>query len=256
MSDRRLTKNTQKADDDIREKQLRLTPVVVSDSKGKYLKACVTPDRNPESKILWRPKGGATTFERYLWLKQNVDVLINKYGPLSVYVFTGTCDLTIKQSFKVCASGKRRSRITHSPFIQLRDTSSVELLKRHYVWIQRLLKGKNVKLTFLHVPLYSIEHWNKAKGHPNPSSFKSDDKKLTEYVLSINSFIDTLNRDLGTYSPRLNEDLQRSRKSKKGKQRYSWKFSMYSDGVHPTNKLAKSWLKSISRKIKKDCLCY
>ena len=49
--------------------------MVVSDSKGKYLKACVSQNRNPESKIVWRAKGGATTLDRYLWLKDNVDVL-------------------------------------------------------------------------------------------------------------------------------------------------------------------------------------
>ena len=114
-------------------KRLRLKPVVVSDSKGKYLKACVSQTRNPESKILWRAKGGATTLDRYLWLKDNVDAFIDKYGPLSVYVFTGTCDLTIKQALTSSTPGRRRSRITRSPFIQLRDPTSVELLKRHYV---------------------------------------------------------------------------------------------------------------------------
>lgn len=254
MTERRLNKNIQRTDDDTGVKPLRLKPVVVSDSKGKYLKACVSQNRNPESKILWRAKGGATTLDRYLWLKENVDVLIDKYGPLSVYVFTGSCDLSIKQSLTTSTPGRKRSRITRSPFIQLRGATSVELLKRHYVWIQNLLKRKNVKLTFLHIPLYSIERWNKTKGHPDPHSYKSDDRKLTEYVLSINNFIDALNQELGTYSPKFNQDLKRSRKAKKGKQRYSWNFNMYFDGVHPKNKLAKSWLKSISRKVNKDCL--
>ena len=254
MTESRLVKNIQKTDDDTGVKRLRLTPVVVSDSKGKYLKACVSQNRDPESKILWRAKGGATTLDRYLWLKDNVDVLNDRYGPLSIYIFTGTCDLTIKQTLASSTPGRKRPRITRSPFIQLRDPTSVVLLKRHYVWIQNLLAKKNVKLTFLHVPLYSIERWNKSKGHPNPGSFKSDDKKLTEYVLSINNFIDARNQELGTYSPKLNQDLKRSRKAKKGKQRYSWNFNMYSDGVHPKDKLAKSWLKSISRTVKRDCL--
>ena len=42
-------------------------------AKLKYLKACVSQTRNPENKILWRAKGVATTLDRYLCSKDNVD---------------------------------------------------------------------------------------------------------------------------------------------------------------------------------------
>ena len=115
------------------------------------------------------------------------------------------------------------------------------------------LRYSNVKVSFLHVPYYSIEKWNGIKGHPNPSSFKEADKILTYYIDCINDFITDLNTDLGTYSPSFNEDIRRSRKSVRGKQRYSINFKSLPDGIHPDKMLAKSWLKSLSRKVERDC---
>ena len=245
MSDRRLQKNIDS--ESCQTNKLFLKPVIISDSKGRYLQNCVEPNKCPENEILWIWKSGATTFERYLWLKENIDYLISKYHALSVYIFTGTCDLTIKQQVKVGRKSKR------SKYVQLRDKCCVSLLERHYVMIQRLLQRKQVKVTFLHCPYYSLERYNKRKGHPQPSVFKTYDKTLTEYVNSLNIYIDQLNKQMGTYSPKLNEDLRRSRKAKNKRPRYSWNFNMFTDGIHPKPKLAKSWLKSISRKIKRDC---
>ena len=242
MSDRRLQKNIDNAIGQT--SRLLFKPVIISDSKGRNLQDCVVPNKSPENKILWSWKSGATTFQRYLWLKDNIDYLISKYRNLSVYIFTGACDLTIKQQV----------RVGRSKYVQLRGESSLRLLERHYVMIQRLLARKAVKVTFLHCPYYSLEKYNRRQGHPNPSVFRPDDKTLTEFVSTVNHFIDRLNQQMGTYSPKLNEDLRRSRKPKKKKPRYSWNFKMFTDGIHPKPKLAKSWLKSISRKIRRDCV--
>lgn len=245
MSDRRLSKNINTGTG--KPCNLSLKPIVLSDSKGRYLQAEVTSSQSPENKILWSYKSGSTTFKSYLWLKDNIDSLISKYHHLSVYIFTGTCDLTIRKYIRL---GRRSVR---SRYCELRPQHAVSLLKRHYSMIQRFLTRKGVKVTFLHCPLYSLELYNKGKGHPDPRTFKLDDKTLTENVHSVNRFIDEVNRQMGTYSPKLNEDLRRSRKSKKGSQRYSWNFKLLDDGIHPKPRLARSWLKSISRKIRKDC---
>ena len=63
--------------------------------------------------------------------------------------------------------------------------------------------------------------------------FKKDDKKLTELIRKVNCYIDNVNSDTNSYSPRLNADIGRSRKQKNGKQRYSLRFSMFIDGIHP-----------------------
>ena len=224
-------------------------PVVISDSKGRYLQEC-TQNKSPDNKILWAFKSGSTTFDRYLWLCQNVGKLIQDYGNICVYIFTGTCDLTIRQRRQTGLGKTQRS--VKSRYVTLWGPNSVDSLKRHYLMVKRLLEKKRVKVTFLHVPLYSIERWNRAKGHPDPKQFHQDDKRLTSYVESVNLFIDKINAEMGTYSPKLNEDLRRSRKGKNKKQRYSWNFNLYSDGIHPKTKLAKSCLKSIARKVRRD----
>lgn len=138
--------------------------------------------------------------------------------------YTGTCDLTIKQAISVKQPGKNSSNTVRSKFIVLRDIDSLSLLKGHYISIRRLLEDKGVKVTFLHLPLYSIQHWNRStcKGHPNPSVFKGDDKQITRYLYSVNKFLDDSNNEMNAYTPRLNEDLHRSRKSKKKHPRYLW----------------------------------
>lgn len=161
MSVKRQTKNYLKSNDSSGTSRLSLKPIIVSDSKGRYLKEYVDSHKNPESSILWAYKGGATTFNRYLWLKQNIDSLITKYGNLSIYIFTGSCDLTIKQVISDKRPGKKCFRTVRSKFIVLRGIESLSLLKRHYILIRRLLESKGVKVTFLHLPLYSIQHWNR-----------------------------------------------------------------------------------------------
>lgn len=250
MSDRRLQKNIDKPDH-VYKQSCKVKPVIVSDSKGRYLQNCVNHDKVPEKDIIWCFKSGATTFDRYLWIKQNIDNLIKKYGDLSVYIWTGTCDLTTRETVSV-GLGKRR-RLVKSKYVQLKSSDAFSQLQRHLLMIKRYLEGKNVKLTFLHVPFYSIEMWNTLKKHPTPRSFKADDQKLSRTVSAINEFIDKLNKDMHTFSPKLNEDMRRTRKSKNKKPRYSLRLTMLSDGVHPKKTLAKSWLKSVCRKIKRDC---
>ena len=155
MSDRRLQKNIDTETGQT--SRLLLKPVIISDSKGRYLQDCVVPNKGPENKILWPWKSGATTFQRYLWLKDNIAYLISKYRNLSVYTFTGTCDLTIKQQVKV-------GRIK---YVQLRGESSLRLLERHYVMIQKLLAIKAVKVTFLHCPI-NIGKIQRKTGPPKP----------------------------------------------------------------------------------------
>ena len=249
MSDNRLSKNIHKQDSSQKQILFHSKPVLISDSKGRYLQNASSKSSDLEDNILWAYKSGATTLDRYLWLKQNIDGLIRKHGKLSVYLWTGTCDLTIRQP----CFGLGKAKTVKSKYIQLREKDAVSLLQRHFLMVKKLLNKKGVKLTILQLPYYSITRWNASRGHPNPSVFKADDKRLTQYVETVNSFITRLNTDMKTFSPSLNEDLRRSRKAKNKKQRYSVRYNMYTDGIHPKHKLSKSWLKSISRKIRRDC---
>ena len=54
---------------------------------------------------------------------------------------------------------------------------------------------------------------------------------LTKQIDKANCFIDKLNETLYSYTPKLNEDVTRSRKRNGGKARYSWIFGLYKDGT-------------------------
>lgn len=212
-------------------------PVIISDSKGRYLKDC----GSSENQVLWCYKSGSTTLDRFTWLSQNLDKLIVKYGKIHIYVWTGTCDMTSKEH----------------RYIHLKSGNPLTTFQASVEKIVQLVNEKpDVRLTFLHIPYFSISIWNEVKGHSDAKNdtFKEDDRKLTEYIDSANVFIDNLNERFNTYSPKLEQDLVRSRKRRNSYARYSYKFSLLRDGVHPTEILAKSWYTTILRQIYRDCV--
>lgn len=65
----------------------------------------------------------------------------------------------------------------------------LETVKCNLSQIKEHCVKKNIKLIYLQVPYYSIQHWNQLKGHDNPSSFVTDDKKLSAAIDELNEFI-------------------------------------------------------------------
>ena len=113
-----------------------------------------------------------------------------------------------------------------------------------------------MKIIFLEIPPYRIREWNKAKGHPDPDSFLSQDLALYERLSLVNDYIKELNSRISKKSPRFTLDLRRTRKSKKRSnyKRVSITFSGYKDGIYPKPLLARCWLKGIVKLILRDCL--
>lgn len=212
---------------------LTFTPVFVSDSKGNYLKYCAT-----DNKIQWLYKGGTNSRDIFNWLEKNVRKLTKKYGRIRIYVWIGTCDLTSK-------SGR---------YISLKPDSALTELKHNLQHIKDTYISDRVCLTFLQVPYYSISIWNEKKGHKEPELFKCDDNKLNELIDSVNVFIDKLNTEINSYTPKFNQDLLRSRKRRNSKSRYSLNFNLLPDGIHPGKNLSKAWLTSLIKNINSECL--
>ncbi|CAC5377920.1 unnamed protein product [Mytilus coruscus] len=71
-----------------------LTPIINSDSKGTYLRDQVIHpiDKN----IHWRCKPGTTIQDQLKWLKTNIKHKIQRVGDISVYIWSGTCNLTTR----------------------------------------------------------------------------------------------------------------------------------------------------------------
>ena len=234
MSVRKLEKNYR--GDPRSHDNLSITPIIIGDSKVKYLKPF-----SQNKKIIWICKSGANSSKIFTWVHKNLRKLLRKHNYLSLYLFCGTCDFTEKKGRYIDLARNQQS-------VLQRFCGNLRGIKDICV------RSGRVTLTFLQVPYYSIQNWNCTKGHPDPKSFKDNDKFLTEQIDEANRFVKTLNSSVNSYSPNLNADLSRSRKRKKGKARYSWNFKLYKDGVHPDSKLARSWCTSVYRKIRKDCV--
>ena len=211
------------------------TPIVVSDSKGRYLKE-FTDHRD----ILFIHKGGWTSSQLFSYLHKNLRKLLQKYNRISLYIWVGTCDFTEK----------------HGRLIPLRPKQSdvLEKLCGNLRGIQDICaRTHRIKLTFLQCPYYSIERWNSSRGDNHSESYKADGQFLTSQIDKLNGYIQDLNTSLNSYSPKLNQDLVRSRKGYGKRQRYSLNFNLFKDGIHPDRPLAKSWFTSIKKKVMKDC---
>lgn len=232
MSENKLRKLIKKSTTDVKA-DLSYTPVFVTDSKGKYLKCCATDDR-----IKFYCKSSVNSEDIKKWFKKNIPKLVTKYSRVRIYLWIGTCDLTVK-------SGR---------FIVLNKESSVKTLKDNLQFLKDTYASDNVKITFLHVPYYSVKIWNGTKGHKSPEKYASDDNTLNQRIDSVNSYIDELNAELHSYSPSLNENLLRSRKPASSEQRYSQNFKLLPDGIHPGTILAKAWFVTLVRIINRDCV--
>ena len=120
---------------------LRTIPIVLSDSKAKYLEREVNWSKHPENKIFWWYEKGADTERQLNWLKSNLE---QKFEELSsrhftLYIWLGTCDLTEK-------SGK---------FIQLRSENNdrVKHVCDTYKEIYKFIANfPTIKLVFLELP--------------------------------------------------------------------------------------------------------
>lgn len=223
--------------------RLRKQPILISDSKGNYLRNHSDLIEQFGYNIEFQCRGGSRFADHFNWLWYNLQNKVDKYGQIILYVFLGTCDLSLKK-------GK---------YIELRhddDRIAVTYLQHQ---INRFLNFVSnfptVSIVFLEIPPYSLQVWNQSRGHRDPSSFRSQDLVLYERISLVNEYIKCINEQLGVVSPRFNLDLLRCRKAKGANQgRTSINFSNYKDGVHPKQLLARCWMKRIVLLIFRDCV--
>ena len=136
---------------------------------------------------------------------------------------------------------------------------SVEHIADKYKEIINLInKYPGSKVTILETPIYSIQRWNKLKGHKDPSVFEEQDERLAEQIYTLNSRVRDLNNNTKVHSPEFSSDISTSTKYRCGKDRNLktkkyYNFNLYKDGIHPDTLLAKAWLKKISEQAKRDC---
>ena len=207
-------------------------PVVLSDSKGFYLKRHL----DFPNTIQWCCKSGGTTFEQCNYLKQNLQTLLEKYSKITIFVWLGTCDLTVKDELGFISLASKTSDIVNNVYA---------LYKEIYFFCRSF---ENVKLVFLEVPVYSIYWWNYFHRHPDVQQFREDDFILHDQISELNNYIRDINRILHVHSPCFSADLIKNRKqSSRNHSFLSYTFVGYSDGIHPGPELSRLWLLKLCR---------
>lgn len=216
--------------------------ILISDSKGRYLRNHSDLIQQFGFQIEFQCFGGARFCDYFYWLQSNLDKKVRIFGQIVLYIFLGTCDLTGKKG----------------RFIDLKHEDDAVAISYMYHQIDRILNFvkhfPTVSVVFLEIPPYSIQTWNQSKGHRDPSSFLSRDLILYERICIVNDYIKSVNEQVGAISPRFKLDLYRKRKGKGASHgRTSINFSNYTDGVHPKSLLARCWMKRIVLLVFRDC---
>ena len=215
----------------------RRTAVIVSDSKGNYLKQHA--QTSLERSIVWLGHSGLNSEEGINLLKSKLAELTRTYGRLSVYLFLGTCDLTQKVGDFIVL--KRGYRAIRAEVIRL------------YGELADYAQLNSIDLTLLEIPIYSIKEWNKYYGDPCPEVFDRNDKQIYKSVKKTNNAIKSINSRLLKHSPSFSLDLENSRKPHGRKERYYFNYCLLKDGIHPTPLVAKLWLRRIAALVRQDC---
>lgn len=239
---------------------IRLTPVIISDSKGISLREQV--DSHIGRQIQWWCKSGAKTQESLSWFNSKIANRIASFGNLSIYIWLGTCNLTTRDK---------------NGYISLTSDNedTVQFILDKYQEFMNIIRNyPQSKITFLEIPVYSIKKYNQKIKLKNESrrnrnnrecesntDSKTDNledhtSRLEQQITKINESIRYLNETLGSRSPNFSLHLQnrrqRSRGSKQPTEKY-YNYNLYSDGLHPSRLLARTWLKEIEDQIQSDC---
>ncbi|MES9905327.1 MAG: hypothetical protein ABW168_21960 [Sedimenticola sp.] len=236
MSERKLNKHLSISDNGTNV-ELTWTPILLTDSKGKYIRPHTQPNTTG-SHIIWHHQGGRTSEDCGHWVEHNKDQLLKRHGKVHIYIWVGTCDLTHKPGKFI--------------FLKPDQKNLVKAIKHNLNKLKERSETGKVTVSFLQIPYYTIENHNAIKGHKTPEQFREDDVTLKKSIDELNTYIDTSNCEQNSSSPKFNQDMQKSR-TRRGRTTYSTNFKLLTDGVHPGESLAKVWLKHIESKIAREC---
>jgi len=223
---------------------LRRKPILISDSKGftlrnSYLKKY--PSLNHYPLELWCI-AGATTEKLIELLVERLPKAIKRHENITLYLWSGTCDLSSKRSGKlelVCW-----------------DDTKVSEVKDSFKKAFTLMSGfPSVTLKILECPQYSISKWNEFKGYQRDIELdRLVEKELNRQVATLNSYIRVLNDDHNSNTLNINNCVIRARGGRKSKRnRVSVNLKLYKDGIHPGEILSELWTLMIIDAICKSC---
>lgn len=220
-----------------------LKPVVLGDSKGRWLRSFVKT--TIESEILWLCSGGCTSERGYGMIEKNIEHYIQIFGKIHLYVWLGTCDLSTlhKQSKLLTIKNTQEDALR-------------EIINCYHKFVALIKKYPGNRITILETPVYSIDQWNLKKA-PSVRQEEQLDIELIRQIIELNGSIRYINDTLGSSSPAFSADIShhlsaRSR-LRRGNITDNYNFNLYVDGIHPVGSLARVWLKKLSAQVRFDC---
>ena len=220
-------------------------PIFLSDSKARYIQSHVYFIKQFGYEIEFNFFGGARFWNYFIWLQKNLASKVEKYGDIVLYIWLGTCDLTVKHTEYQNVGNK----VKKLQYIDLRHTSdsfAVNYIKEQVdKFIQYVSNFPSVKIVFLEIPCYSIVQYNKHLRYPQSDGFLEKEYILNERIGIINDYIREVNLSSGLTTPRFKFDLIKYRKKAGGVLKRTLDYSGYFDGLHPGTTLAKTWMKRI-----------
>lgn len=220
-------------------------PILLADSKARYIKAHESLIEQFGYSVDFNFFGGARFLDYYTWLQQNLASKVEEYGQIVLYVWLGTCDLTVKQT-DYQKVGHRYRKVQYIDLRHASDAFSVAYVKQQIDKFRRFVSYfPSVQIVFLKIPCYSIVGYNKHLRYPQSDKFLENEYVLNERIGILNDYIKEVNSDSGFNTPRFKKDLIKYRKRAGHEQKRKLDYSGYFDGLHPGVTLAKTWMKRI-----------
>lgn len=214
------------------------TLVLLSDSKGSYLKSELDTIKLNKPEIVWATNPGKTTEQGADYLDRKLKSIAENNGKTLVGFWYGTCDITIKQGQFIF----QRYKCTEDLMNKLRESY------KRLVTLQT--KYDNVNIGILEIPPIFTKEWNRHKDYEFVDLISDD--KINEQVSEANKLIRQFNKDLDFQSPQFECDFVLSHRKKKKstrevetKTRYVLSSALLKDGVHPIPVVARKWLHKI-----------
>ena len=94
-------------------------PIFLSDSKARYIQSHEYFIKQFGYEIEFNFFGGARFWNYFIWLQKNLASKVEKYGDIVLYIWLGTCDLTVKHTEYQNVGNK----VKKLQYIDLRHTS-------------------------------------------------------------------------------------------------------------------------------------
>ncbi|CAC5357157.1 unnamed protein product [Mytilus coruscus] len=212
---------------DIQDKTAQSQPIIISDSKGNYIKRDIITEEFLNIKFI--TKKGQKVQQTIDWAEKELPSICHQHKNITFYIWLRTCNLT------------ELNKTTRYISLVNQNDSNVRYLRRKFIELKAVITKIKPKseIIFLEVPPYSIQCWNRSQGHKNPDIFSEDDQTLQNQLYQLNTFIQEINQS-AEKSPKFDLDIRKTSKRKGGTDEY-YNFNLYkTDGSIQTRTSART----------------